>query len=136
MRNLRPHLESPVSFVDYKGNKQWVWLALDAGTRLSGDYLQTEEIVAVYIGKRDETAARQLWESLPPVYRGAGDAPPPVNARSPTLIFGQHIGQSYQANAIKRLGKKQAKLVTLNLRPTSNAFEVECGGHSADSTTH
>ena len=43
-----------------KGNKQWVWLALDADTR---------EIVAVYIGKRDETAARHLWESLPPVYR-------------------------------------------------------------------
>ncbi|WNN91697.1 IS1 family transposase [Gloeocapsopsis dulcis] len=48
------------SFVDHKGNKQWVWLALDADTR---------EIVGVYIGTRDETAARQLWNSLPPVYR-------------------------------------------------------------------
>lgn len=48
------------SFVDNKGNKQWVWLALDAGTR---------EIVGVYIGARDEAAARKLWESLPPVYR-------------------------------------------------------------------
>ena len=43
-----------------KGNKQWVWLALDAETR---------EIVGVYIGARDETAARKLWQSLPPVYR-------------------------------------------------------------------
>ncbi len=47
-------------FVDNKGNKQWVWLALDADTR---------EIVGVYIGNRDETAAWKLWDSLPPVYR-------------------------------------------------------------------
>jgi len=46
--------------VDNKSNKQWVWLALDADTR---------EIVGVYIGARDEAAARQLWASLPPVYR-------------------------------------------------------------------
>ena len=49
------------SFVDNKGNKQWVWLALDADTR---------EIIGVHIiGARDEAAARKLWESLPPVYR-------------------------------------------------------------------
>jgi IS1 family transposase len=29
----------------------------------------TREIVGVYIGVRDEAAARQLWDSLPPVYR-------------------------------------------------------------------
>jgi IS1 family transposase len=46
--------------VDNKGNKPWVWLALDADTR---------EMVGVYIGARDEAAARQLWDSLPPVYR-------------------------------------------------------------------
>lgn len=44
------------SFVDNKGNKQWVWLALDADTR---------EIVGVYIGARDEAAAQKLWQSLP-----------------------------------------------------------------------
>ncbi|MBD2534615.1 IS1 family transposase [Nostoc flagelliforme FACHB-838] len=48
------------SFVDNKENKQWIWLAQDAGTR---------EIVGVYIGARSEAAARKLWESLPPVYR-------------------------------------------------------------------
>ena len=35
---------------DHKGNKQWVWLALDANTR---------EIVGVYSGARDEAAARK-----------------------------------------------------------------------------
>lgn len=48
------------SFVDHKGNKQWVWLALDA---------DTQEIVGVDIGARDENAARKLWQSLPGVYR-------------------------------------------------------------------
>jgi insertion element IS1 protein InsB len=48
------------SFVDNKGNKKWVWLALDVKTR---------EIVGVHIGDRDEGAARKLWLSVPPVYR-------------------------------------------------------------------
>ena len=48
------------SFVNHKGNKQWIWLALDEDTR---------EIVGVYIGARDEAGAQQLWEFLPPVYR-------------------------------------------------------------------
>ncbi len=39
------------SLVDNKGNKQWVWLALDADTR---------EIVSVYIGARDQAAPRNL----------------------------------------------------------------------------
>lgn len=48
------------SFVDNKGNKQWVWLAMDRKTR---------EIIGVHIGDRSEEGARQLWNSLPPVYR-------------------------------------------------------------------
>ncbi len=48
------------SFVGAKGNKQWIWLALDVGTR---------EIVGVHVGDRSEQGARQLWASLPDVYR-------------------------------------------------------------------
>ncbi|MEO1147937.1 MAG: IS1 family transposase [Cyanobacteria bacterium J06638_22] len=48
------------SFVDNKGNKQWVWLAMDADTR---------EIIGCHIGDRSRTSARQLWQSLPAVYR-------------------------------------------------------------------
>ncbi|WP_445727659.1 IS1 family transposase [Kamptonema formosum] len=48
------------SFVGHKGNKQWVWLAID---------VLTKEIVGVYIGSRDEAGAKGLWDSLPPVYR-------------------------------------------------------------------
>ncbi len=48
------------SFVQNKGNKQWLWLAIDVDTR---------EIVAVYIGARDKTGAQGLWDVLPAVYR-------------------------------------------------------------------
>jgi IS1 family transposase len=48
------------SFVDSKGNKQWVWLALDVVTR---------EIVGCHIGDRSKDSALALWQSMPAVYR-------------------------------------------------------------------
>nr|WP_238549260.1 IS1 family transposase [Acaryochloris marina] len=48
------------SFVNDKSNKQWIWLALDVITR---------EIVGVYVGARSKQGARQLWNSLPGIYR-------------------------------------------------------------------
>lgn len=48
------------SFVDGKGNKQWVWLAIDADTR---------EILGCHIGDRSRASAQRLWQSLPGVYR-------------------------------------------------------------------
>ena len=48
------------SFVDHKGDQQWVWLAMDVTTR---------EIVGCYIGERSRTSAQALWDSLPAVYR-------------------------------------------------------------------
>ena len=48
------------SFVGNKQEKYWIWLALDVETR---------EIVGVHLGDRSERGARQLWASLPGVYR-------------------------------------------------------------------
>ncbi|WP_121969938.1 IS1 family transposase [Leptolyngbya sp. BC1307] len=48
------------SFVGNKGNKQWIWLAIDAAAG---------EIVGVFIGRRSRVGARGLWRSLPPIYR-------------------------------------------------------------------
>ncbi|QZZ23748.1 IS1 family transposase [Leptothermofonsia sichuanensis E412] len=48
------------SFVDDKGNKQWVWLALDTRTR---------EIVGCPIGDRSKDSALALGQSMPGVYR-------------------------------------------------------------------
>ncbi len=47
------------SFVGNKGNKQWIWLALDVNTR---------EIVGVHVGNRSRQGAQALWDSLPAVY--------------------------------------------------------------------
>jgi IS1 family transposase len=57
-----------VVIVANKGNKQWIWLALD---------VQTREIVGVYVAivlhtvqrTIEEDGAQGLWESLPAVYR-------------------------------------------------------------------
>ncbi len=47
------------SFVDHKGNKQWVWLAMDVATR---------EIIGCPIGDRSKRSAQALWNSLPRRY--------------------------------------------------------------------
>jgi IS1 family transposase len=59
-RRLTVQMDELWSFVDNKGNKQWVWLAIDA---------ETSEIVACYIGDRSGDSAQKLWQSLPAVYR-------------------------------------------------------------------
>ena len=48
------------SFILFKKNKYWIWLALDRETR---------EIVGVHIGDRSVIGAQALWDSLPSVYR-------------------------------------------------------------------
>ena len=85
------------SFVDHKGNKQWVWLALDAKTR---------EIVGVYIGARDEFAARKLWQSLPAVYRQC--------AIAYTDFLVAISRQFYRQRDIEQSGKKRAGLAILS----------------------
>ena len=57
---LRVQCDELWSFVDTKGNQQWVWLALDVDTR---------EIIAAHVGNRGRQSAQQLWRSLPPLYR-------------------------------------------------------------------
>ena len=57
---LKVQMDELWSFVDDKGNQQWVWLAIDVDTR---------EIVGCYIGNRTATSAQALWQSMPAVYR-------------------------------------------------------------------
>ncbi|BAY59902.1 hypothetical protein NIES2135_67790 (plasmid) [Leptolyngbya boryana NIES-2135] len=59
-KRLSVQMDELWSFVDDKGNPQWVWIALDATTR---------EIVGLYIGDRSGASASALWQSLPPIYR-------------------------------------------------------------------
>jgi IS1 family transposase/predicted Fe-S protein YdhL (DUF1289 family) len=57
---LKVQMDELWSFVDHKGNQQWVWLAMDAETR---------EILGCHIGDRSRASARALWQSIPAVYR-------------------------------------------------------------------
>ncbi|PSN80637.1 hypothetical protein C8B47_05380 [filamentous cyanobacterium CCP4] len=57
---MKVQMDELWSFVDYKGNKQWVWLAIDADTR---------EIIGCHIGDRSWESAVARWQSIPGVYR-------------------------------------------------------------------
>ncbi|GAP96653.1 hypothetical protein NIES2104_31960 [Leptolyngbya sp. NIES-2104] len=59
-RRLTVQIDEMWSFVDDKGNEQWVWLAIDVETR---------EIVVYYVGDRSGESAKALWQSLPALYR-------------------------------------------------------------------
>ena len=48
------------SFVDNKGNKIWIWIALCRKTR---------QIVARAVGDRSEKTCRELWNNVPKEYR-------------------------------------------------------------------
>ena len=59
-KRLTVQMDELWSFVDRKGNEQWVWIALDATTR---------EIVGLHIGDRSGKSAQALFGSLPSIYR-------------------------------------------------------------------
>lgn len=48
------------SFVGWKANKQWLWLALDRASR---------QVVALFIGDRSGDGGLGLWQALPERYR-------------------------------------------------------------------
>jgi insertion element IS1 protein InsB len=48
------------SFVSSKENQVYIWLAIDRNTR---------EIIGCFVGDRTRKSARQLWASLPGIYR-------------------------------------------------------------------
>jgi IS1 family transposase len=57
---LKVQMDELWSFVVDKGNKQWVWLAIDT---------ETGEIIGCYIGDPSRESATALWQSVPAVYR-------------------------------------------------------------------
>ncbi len=77
------------SFVGSKGNKQWIWLAIDADSR---------EIVGVFVGDRSRQAAKGLWQSLPTVYRQCAIC---------YTISGKPMNKYCPVTGIEQLVKKQ-----------------------------
>lgn len=48
------------SFVDNKGNKKWIWLAMN---------VQNRQIIGFHIGDRSQESAQALWDSIDPFFR-------------------------------------------------------------------
>ncbi len=48
------------SFVDNKGNKKWIWLAMNVSNR---------QIIGFHIGDRSENSAKILWETIHPFFK-------------------------------------------------------------------
>jgi insertion element IS1 protein InsB len=91
-RRLAVQVDELWSFVGNKGNKQWVWLALDA---------QTRELVGVHIAN---LRAGSVQAGV------AVDAPglPPM-CRSRSAIGRQPMRRSYPANGLPAVGKETGK---------------------------
>jgi insertion element IS1 protein InsB len=94
--------------VGHKGNKKWIWLALD---------VETCEIIGVHLGDRSEQGARELWAALPSVYRQCAVA---------YTDFWSAYGLVFLDRVIRQLAKKQAKPVI------SSALTVRCANASHD----
>jgi insertion element IS1 protein InsB len=69
------------SFVLKKSNKCWVWIALGRRTR---------QIVAFYIGSRDEASCRQLWQRIPDVYKHCATYSDFWDAYQKVFVSGNH----------------------------------------------
>jgi IS1 family transposase len=101
------------SFVGHKANKKWVWLAMDVNTR---------QIVAVYVGRRDKQGAQGLWDNLPTVYRQCAvaytdfwDAYAAIFPESRHRPVGKHTGQT---NYIERFNCTMRQRVSRLVRKT------------------
>ena len=94
------------SFVGSKNNQVWLWLAIDAQTRL---------IVGCAIGPRDKATADELWYSLPPDYR------------QPAVCYTDFL-QAYAsvlpAKRHKAVGKERGK--TSHIERLNNTFRQRC----------
>jgi insertion element IS1 protein InsB len=60
IQRLEVEADEMPSFVKKKGNKQWIWIAMDATTR---------QVIAFHVGDRSRKSAKRLWAKIPLVYR-------------------------------------------------------------------
>jgi insertion element IS1 protein InsB len=60
IQRLEVEADEISGFVKKKGNKQWMWIAMDAKTR---------QVIAFHVGDRSRKSAKRLWAKIPLVYR-------------------------------------------------------------------
>jgi insertion element IS1 protein InsB len=56
IQRLEVDADEMQSFVKKKGNKQWMWIAMDAKTR---------QVIAFHVGDRSRRRAKRLWAKMP-----------------------------------------------------------------------
>ena len=85
------------SFVGKKARKQWIWIAMDRGSRL---------VVAMHIGSRGLKGAKGLWQNLPESYREQA-------------LFYNDFWEAYRAILLRErhraAGKVRVKQIILNV---------------------
>jgi IS1 family transposase len=96
-RRLTLQCDELWSFVGKKAHRQWIWLALDAETRL---------IVGCFAGSRDRSGAEGLWQSLPARYRQCAVCSPDFWAAYAAVLPSQRhqaVGKdSGKTNSVER----------------------------------
>ena len=113
------------SFVGFKKNKRWVWLALRRRTR---------QIVASALSDRSEGTRRLLWSRIPPAYQRGTAHPDFWDAYQKVVPEEQHqaVGkESGQTNPIERwnntLRQRVGRFVRKTLSfSTSDAMREIC----------
>jgi insertion element IS1 protein InsB len=60
IQRLEVEADEMSSFVQKKGDKQWIWIAMDAKTR---------QVIAFHVGDRSRKSAKRLWAKIPHAYR-------------------------------------------------------------------
>ena len=121
---LNVQMDELWSFVDDKGNKQWVWLALDVKTR---------EIVGCHVGDRSKESAFALWQSMPGIYRQCAviytdhwEAYKAVLPSQRHHAVGKETGLSYIERFNNTLRQRVSRLVRQTL-----SFSKKLGNHIA-----
>lgn len=99
------------SFVANKGNKQWIWLAIDTNTK---------QVIGFHIGDRSAQSAKRLMDSLPEVYRNKADFFTDDWEAYKSIIPSQrHYVSKAQTTSIERLNltlrQRVSRLVLQNL---------------------
>ncbi|HZO87271.1 MAG TPA: IS1 family transposase [Chthonomonadaceae bacterium] len=112
-------LDEPWSFVRFRKNKRWVWLALCRRTR---------QIVAYVIGDPSEATCRVLWERVPVAYRSGTLYTDFWNAYAALLPQEQHaaVGKgSGQTNHIERWNNTLRQRLARFVRQTLSFSKCE-----------
>jgi insertion element IS1 protein InsB len=111
------------SFVATKANKPWVWIAMAK---------QTRQIMAFHVGDRSHESAKQLWATLPAVYRAQATFSTDHYAVYTGVIpAAQHKAITKQArttNHIERFNNTMRQRVSRLVRDTL-AFSKKLANH-------